>query len=166
MSTVRKGLNMEFTRMNRSVRVLSWCWLGIHAWDHPGGHCADCYACDEFFSKHNHDALTLAQLRFDMEKAESITWQQRIDRARKRGIFTTEDYDLAAMWVTCACGRVTADIPRGPNGAPLDEMLADLGCRFYDLIGDDDFDRAEDVLAMIEGRAQVVAHVKVKPNEQ
>lgn len=31
-----------------------WCRMGLHRWDSPGGHCEDCYACDEFFGPHCH----------------------------------------------------------------------------------------------------------------
>jgi hypothetical protein len=26
-----------------------WCWLGLHRWDSPGGHCEDCGKHDDFF---------------------------------------------------------------------------------------------------------------------
>ena len=25
------------------------CWLGLHRWDKPGGHCEDCGVYDDFF---------------------------------------------------------------------------------------------------------------------
>lgn len=25
------------------------CWLGMHPWDSPGGHCEKCGKCDTFF---------------------------------------------------------------------------------------------------------------------
>jgi hypothetical protein len=30
----------------------SRCWLGLHHWDHPGGHCKRCGKCDELFGQH------------------------------------------------------------------------------------------------------------------
>ena len=30
----------------------SRCWLGLHHWDHPGGHCRRCGKCDELFGQH------------------------------------------------------------------------------------------------------------------
>jgi hypothetical protein len=37
-------------------RARRWlCWIGVHAWDLPGGHCQDCGACDEFFGPHEHE---------------------------------------------------------------------------------------------------------------
>lgn len=30
----------------------SYCWMGLHKWDMPGGHCEKCGKCDEFFGKH------------------------------------------------------------------------------------------------------------------
>lgn len=39
------------------IVMLAWpCRFGLHRWDHPGGHCEDCGACDEFFGPHDHDA--------------------------------------------------------------------------------------------------------------
>lgn len=29
-----------------------FCWMGLHRWDIPGGHCEECGACDEFFGPH------------------------------------------------------------------------------------------------------------------
>jgi hypothetical protein len=26
-----------------------WCWLRLHKWDRPGGHCEDCGVYDDFF---------------------------------------------------------------------------------------------------------------------
>ena len=41
----------------------SYCWLGLHRWDYPGGHCEKCGLCDEFFGVHHdckrkHDATS------------------------------------------------------------------------------------------------------------
>jgi hypothetical protein len=30
----------------------SYCWMGFHRWDMPGGHCERCGKCDEFFGPH------------------------------------------------------------------------------------------------------------------
>ena len=34
----------------------SYCWLGLHRWDYPGGHCEKCGKCDEFFGPHEHQS--------------------------------------------------------------------------------------------------------------
>jgi len=26
-----------------------WCWLNLHKWDYPGGHCVDCGIHDDLF---------------------------------------------------------------------------------------------------------------------
>lgn len=28
------------------------CWMGLHKWDMPGGHCEKCGKCDTFFGPH------------------------------------------------------------------------------------------------------------------
>lgn len=32
----------------------SWsrCWMGLHRWDYPGGHCERCGLCDEILGRH------------------------------------------------------------------------------------------------------------------
>lgn len=85
-------------------------------------------------------------------------WGQRIAAAEERGHFTEEDNDEAASWVTCACGRITADIPRSPGlGVPRDGQLSRLGTEFCVYVGADDFDSARRTLEAIELRAVEVA---------
>lgn len=36
------------------IKIL--CFIGIHRWDMPGGHCENCGKCDEFFETHQHYA--------------------------------------------------------------------------------------------------------------
>ncbi len=31
---------------------LSFCWMGLHRWSEPGGHCEKCGRCDTFFDGH------------------------------------------------------------------------------------------------------------------
>lgn len=33
----------------------SRCWMGLHKWDYPGGHCRRCGKCDEFLGPHPSD---------------------------------------------------------------------------------------------------------------
>lgn len=44
--------------------------------------------------------------------------------------FTGKHYRLAGNWVTCACGRQDARIPRVGFGMPADRQLANLGVTF------------------------------------
>lgn len=85
-------------------------------------------------------------------------WGQRIAAAQRRGWFTDEDNDEAASWVTCACGRITADIERSPGlGVPRDGRLRMLGTEFCVFVGADDFAGARRTLEAIELRAIEVA---------
>ncbi len=87
------------------------------------------------------------------------SWKQRIDEARKRGCFTGEDTDLAGKWTSCACGEID-NIPRRPDGEPLDEALQNLGFRFYRAVRGygllqhlDMFSEAELLITQISERA-------------
>ena len=55
-------------------------------------------------------------------------WGKKIIAAEKRGYFTQSNKNQSEEWVTCACGRLTHDIPRTARfRAPMDIILADLG---------------------------------------
>lgn len=76
---------------------------------------------------------------------------------------------LAGDWPTCACGNQCSVIPRNEIGEPKDELLFDLGMRFYNHIADayydcedgyykrlsiiDNLERAKDVFDEIEARS-------------
>lgn len=62
-------------------------------------------------------------------------------------------YNLAADWVTCACGNQCAVLPRDWNGCPRDLMLAHLGDEFMHCISDRDWPQARTTLARIEARS-------------
>ncbi len=69
--------------------------------------------------------------------------------------------DLAANWVTCACGNQCEIIPRRTHGCPVDFELKDLGLKFSEAIGfmrwarDPSFSAAgaREILAAIEKRS-------------
>lgn len=81
-----------------------------------------------------------------------MNWQQRIDRAAERGSFDDADLDLAANWVTCACGEQDPRIPR-KCGAPEDLELRLLGSDFSRAVQSDSFFEASKLLGLIERRA-------------
>ncbi len=80
-------------------------------------------------------------------------WGERILAAHKRGCFDNDDRYLAAGWVTCACGRATADIDRDSENMPADTELKDFGNRFDELVRRDHFFKAAQILVAIETRA-------------
>ncbi len=89
-------------------------------------------------------------------------WTKVIERAKKRkkkGLEPFTDYqrDLSEEWVTCACGKQDARIPRdhlGLNrGAPLDDRLRHLGNIFCCHVTDGEVVKAGRTLKAIEHRA-------------
>jgi hypothetical protein len=62
--------------------------------------------------------------------------------------------NLAADWVTCACGNLCDIIPRSPIGRPSDRELEILGVHFHYSIKGADFMRAKETLAKIEKRSE------------
>lgn len=88
-------------------------------------------------------------------------WSDRIAEARQRGKFTADDVVLARSWVTCACGEQDQRIPRlkdtgGVTDEPVDDRLSVLGTYFFNYVTDNDIDRADKTLALIEARAAEV----------
>ena len=83
-------------------------------------------------------------------------WGKRIIAAEQNGGFNEQDIHDAANWVTCACGKVTHDIPRGKSfssNAPKDGKLLDLGGSFHYRISTQSFAASAIALINIEKRA-------------
>tara|TARA_R110000796_G_scaffold115597_1_gene227728 strand:+ start:443 stop:880 length:438 start_codon:yes stop_codon:yes gene_type:complete len=101
----------------------------------------------------------------NMAGLASTYWGKKIIAAEKRGKFTASNRQHAADWVTCACGRVTGDIPREPcldedshsYNLPLDSLLKHHGFNFYDNVEEGRFLAAAETLVSIEARAITVA---------
>lgn len=97
-------------------------------------------------------------------------WGKLLLNAELLGV--TEDLTKqAGNWPTCACGRLTYDIPRkeGKNGAigcPLDETLYRLGMHFYDSLCYGSVGQTAKTLVEIEKRAQIVAAEYHQENSQ
>lgn len=100
--------------------------------------------------------MTAKQILEDAGLAESH-WGKRIIRAEVRGKFTKADRRDAKNWVTCACGQVTADIPRHNDNRPVDNDLWLSGAKFACDVAFDRYIRAAKILIEIEKRAIEVA---------
>lgn len=72
------------------------------------------------------------------------------DVQKKYHNFATE---LAASWVTCACGQLCKDLPRGIDSAPEDVHLETLGMDFMSFIRHEKINEAKETLDRIEQRA-------------
>jgi hypothetical protein len=86
-------------------------------------------------------------------------WGRAILSAQKVGHFTPANKNKAGNWVTCACGKITHDIPRDHKGGemPLDSLLSQLGMDFYDCVSTDKIVSSAKTLVLIEQRAIEVA---------
>lgn len=72
-----------------------------------------------------------------------------------------EAFNLAANWVTCACGNLCDAIPRDKYDFPKDQILIELGVEFAGDICDKDISSAKITLQRIEERsAQVLWEIK------
>lgn len=77
----------------------------------------------------------------------------------------------ASDWVTCACGNQCEIIPRdnrrfglssNPNAAPKDNVLADLGVKFYSDVSLENVNAAEETLQKIEERSAYLIKEELK----
>lgn len=85
-------------------------------------------------------------------------WGKRIVEATERGYFEPYDRIEATSWVTCACGRVTANIGRDDiKGIPDDPTLRAKGVSFNNGVVTNNFEAAAEILVAIEIRASIVA---------
>lgn len=93
-------------------------------------------------------------------------WGTIIIEAEKTGNdFTVAQGHEAGNWCTCACGKVTCDIPRRASPQfegkgetwPLDKQLYELGMDFYDAVCRGNFEASARTLVSIEKRAIIVA---------
>lgn len=91
-------------------------------------------------------------------KLLSTFWGRRIMAASKRKKFTEKEKNDSANWTTCACGRVTIDIPRVSSiGAPCDMTLRIRGYDFFSHVSGSRVRQAALTLVAIEERARIVA---------
>jgi hypothetical protein len=60
---------------------------------------------------------------------------------------------LSESWVTCACGNLCEKISRDEDGCPNDHQLMVLGITFSDAIHEGNWDKARQVLYLIEIRS-------------
>ena len=91
-------------------------------------------------------------------QATKPTWVEEEERHMKG--FTFQDVLNAETWVTCACGEVTVDIPRGNKSnkdIPQDEGLVRLGDTFATAVRRENRLLAAKTLIKIEERALEVS---------
>lgn len=96
--------------------------------------------------------MTAAEILAAAGLAESH-WGRRIIAAEWAGSFTRQDADRAMDWTTCACGGLSDEIPRHPDGEPMDLRLATLGRDFLEAVAADEIVSAARLLVVIERRA-------------
>lgn len=85
------------------------------------------------------------------------SWRERVAQARQRRRFTNAEITRASDWHTCAVGEVRAAVPlvvrlAGKSGAPMDYELSVYGGQFATAVYEQDFDRADHLLDVIEER--------------
>ncbi len=104
----------------------------------------------------------------NMAGLDTTYWGKKIIAAEKRGRFTKSNSNEASDWVTCACGKVTSDIPRNLDEnspvykTPIDYRLQERGFDFYNTVEDNEFLAAAQTLVAIENRAITVAKAYLK----
>ena len=86
---------------------------------------------------------------------KAFDWNKALSKKRISKETWKELQKKASDWVTCACGNQCAIIPRWYNGAPLDDVLTELGSvhGFYGAVQGRDKEEALHFLEMIEMRS-------------
>jgi hypothetical protein len=96
-------------------------------------------------------------------------WGKIIITAEEEGGFTPTNRNESMSWVTCACGKITQDIPRvfdhdtNTSDYPVDKKLQQLGNWFCSKVYNDEYLVAAKTLIEIEERAMIVARENVGP---
>ena len=66
-------------------------------------------------------------------KAKSFNWFHFLKKPAEK--IKSKDMEIAATkacsWITCACGQLCKVLPRHEDGEPEDDVLYNLGIRFY-----------------------------------
>lgn len=109
--------------------------------------------------------MTAQEILTEANLQDSYWGQAIIDVEKFGSTFSISKLREAGNWCTCACGRITCDIPRRFSPAfegegetwPLDKDLYDLGMEFYDAVCRNAFEEAAITLVHIEKRAIIVA---------
>lgn len=86
-----------------------------------------------------------------------MTWRERVLHARERRAFTNAEIHRASDWHTCAIGEQRAAVPlvvriAAKTGSPMDYQLSVYGGQFATAVYEQDFDRADRLLDVIEDR--------------
>jgi len=99
------------------------------------------------------------------EGLEKSWWGDRIIRASRRGYFTRLEQVKSANWQTCACGQQALPIELRAGSRfedePADEILQDLGKRFWRAVEGERMSAAAVLLISIEKRAaELISRLK------
>ena len=83
-----------------------------------------------------------------------MNWQQRINRARKKGWFTRVDFERVGGWSTCAVGE--QGIPAADILHRRYTLVAEYGLDFADAVRADDVSEAQRIYdAIVEEAGKV-----------
>jgi hypothetical protein len=100
----------------------------------------------------------MRSVKYYLEKdgLDTTYWGKKIIAAEEYGAFAVGDIMQAEGWVTCACGKITQDIPRTAH-IPNDDTLAEMGVDFSQCVKKNWFMNAAVLLVKIENRAKIVS---------
>lgn len=69
----------------------------------------------------------------ETQREKPINWFEELQKATSLKEIRTLKH-LSGSWVTCACGNQCEVIPRDGLGEPRDEILAELGYEFHQIV--------------------------------
>jgi hypothetical protein len=85
---------------------------------------------------------------------EAFDWNKFLENPPE---YLSNEHDiacnLAADWVTCACGNQCDIIHRVSGGRPFDRKLESLGVNFHYSVKGAEWQKAKEILAKIEKRS-------------
>jgi hypothetical protein len=94
-------------------------------------------------------------------EAKDTNHSDRLRLLRSR--YSSDLKQLAASWVTCACGNQCSIIPRSMSGMPSDIKLQKLGQKFFNLVETWRWSDALNTLEEIEvWSAQLIEKIRAK----
>lgn len=87
---------------------------------------------------------------------DSFDWLEMLEELDNgKSIYEYEKSNLeamAGMWPTCACGQLCKVLPRTGIGAPVDQLLGQLGINFFQLVKAENWHAALFTFKKIEAR--------------
>ncbi len=81
-----------------------------------------------------------------------MDWNERLERAEKRGHFTNANFRLAGAWRTCAVGERAEQLGEPLTGNPnnMPKSVKDAGAAFYGAMWANDIPLARKLYARIQ----------------